>query len=430
MKPSPLLAIPALAIALAFAGACSSAGDTGEDGVKAGQGASSSGAGTTGAGVAPTSDPPYADIEALHEQAIARTCSLNGGVCHNSKEYPDIHSVTTLLSAVRQPCNIAAAAHEDVNDVCEPAGDRLVIPSAGIDGIIARVEVSPADAETEDLTSVRIVLGAPAGGSDPSGAMDIEVQRGTDTYRFGEISYWGPAMVSSADADSVTLDLEGVDTSIKAFFDDRTYPWSDLMVRVGDPNGNGVLGGDQALRMIEPGDPMRSYLVLRLIDETYGDLMPRQCRTWDDQATRALGCWIAGLEVDDAGEVTNAYDPIDYDTCEFEPAGLGKCGTGEDPESIFARSCGGGSCHVGQDSPAAGLDLSPGKARAALVGIHSTQLTTMALVEPGDPVKSYLLCKLGDACAERVGAQMPSGLPPLSPQDLDALRVWIESGAK
>ena len=54
----------------------------------------------------------YEDVAALHEFAIARTCTLNVGVCHSSKEYPDIHTVSSLEFLVHQPCNVfILAAH-------------------------------------------------------------------------------------------------------------------------------------------------------------------------------------------------------------------------------------------------------------------------------------------------------------------------------
>jgi hypothetical protein len=355
---------------------------------------------------------------------------LNNGVCHNSKEYPDLHTSANLVAMVGMPCNTNASEHEDVLDACEPEGDVLVIPSAGISTVIAHVELSPPEAATEDLTAVRVVLATPVAGSVTPGATDIEVRRGDVSFRFGPISYYTGASVADSDAQSITINLEGVDKSIKAFFDDRIYPWNDLMVRVGDPNENGTLGYGDSIRLIVPGEPMKSFIVLRLIDDSYGDLMPRQCRTWDDRATRALGCWIAGLELDDSGALVNADDPIDYDGCDFDATGLGKCGTGEDPDAIFNRSCGGSKCHVGEEQPAAGLDLSPGKGLGSLVGVASTEIPSKQLVAPGSPDQSYLMCKISEECGDRQGARMPSGLAPLPAADVEALRAWIAGGAE
>jgi hypothetical protein len=382
-----------------------------------------SGSGNTGSGAGP-SFPPYATMDELHERALAPTCSLNNGVCHNSKEYPDTHTPSNVLALVRQPCNMSALTHGAVHDVCEPKGDRLVIPSAGIDAEIARVAVSPPDVPTADLTEVKVELAGPIASMPAQFAGDAVVRRGEAVFNVGAAG----ASVIASDSVSVTFELNA-EKSVKTFFDDRTYPWHDLMIRVADVNANGVLGGSMGVSLIEPGDPMKSYMILRLIDTAYGDLMPRQCREWDDQATRALGCWIQGLKVNEGGEVLNADDPINYDDCTFDPAGKGKCGAGGGIDEVFAKSCGGAKCHVGEVDPAAMLDLSPGKAALSLVGVASTQVPSMNRVESGKPDESYLLCKVVAECSSRVGGLMPSGAPPLPADDIEAIRAWIAAGA-
>jgi hypothetical protein len=139
------------------------------------------------------------------------------------------------------------------------------------------------------------------------------------------------------------------------------------------------------------------------------------------------------LKVDATGAITNAYDPIDYDACTVAVEGHGRCapagGVGLSAvEDIFARSCGGSACHVGQATPAAGLDLSPGKVRAALVGV-AARGRDLALVTPGDPGSSYLWCKLIGTCVEREGARMPSAGPSLPDAELETVRAWIADGA-
>ncbi len=375
----------------------------------------------------PAEPPPatYLNLAQLHAQAIAPTCTLNNGVCHNSQAYPDIHTTSTLLTTIGQPCNTSVDKREEFHDLCEPPGDRLVIGSAGLDLEIASVRVAPIDALTEDLTEVVVTLAAAPGSLPAVDAADIEVHRGDVIFKVGESG----ARVAAADGSTVTLSLASAGDSARAFFDDRVYPWNELMVRVGDVNGNGALGFDPTVAMIVPGDPMKSYMILRLIDEDYGDLMPRQCRTWSDEATRALGCFIAGLAPGTEPEAIDPYAPIDYASCTFDPIGLGICGTGATVYDVFAGSCGGSSCHVDEANPAAGLDLSRDVARASLLDAPSTQAPAMALVAPGMPEESYLLCKVDPACMERIGAQMPSGGELLAQEDIDLIRTWILDGA-
>ncbi len=104
------------------------------------------------------------------------------------------------------------------------------------------------------------------------------------------------------------------------------WPPGPLRLHVGDLNGNGTEGAlVHPMPLIAAGDTANSYLMRRLTDEAFGELMPRQCRTWNDVANQPLACWIAGLTTDVDGKVTNAYDPIDYARCNVAVSGLGKC---------------------------------------------------------------------------------------------------------
>ncbi|HET6585336.1 MAG TPA: hypothetical protein VFG69_17880, partial [Nannocystaceae bacterium] len=226
------------------------------------------------------------------------------------------------------------------------------------------------------------------------------------------------------------LVLDAADASVREFLDDRVYPWDELLVRVADTNGNGVAGHVPGAAMLVPGEPMKSYLLLRLFDPQYGDVMPRQCREWSDEATRALGCFVAGLEPGASALEIDDEDPIVYDGCDFDPVGLGICGTGNTVEDVVARSCGGTLCHIGEDAPAAGLDLSEGAVVASLVGQASTQRPERMLVVAGDPDASYVMCKLRGTCDERIGSRMPpAGASALSAEDIAVIEAWIRDGA-
>jgi hypothetical protein len=379
--------------------------------------------------------PRYVDVVELFDQGIARTCSLNNGVCHNSNNYPDLHTVSTLVDTVGRPCNASTTDPVEVHDACEPAADHLVIPSAGIDARIVSAALEPDEllAEVRDLTRVTLTL-EPVPAGLPIGATDTFVHRGSTVFAVGVHG----ARVESVDGATVVLDLTAVqygDWTAKAFFDIRPYPPGPLALHVGDPNANGIEGAIEApMPLIRAGDPDGSYVMRRLTDDTFGELMPRQCRTWDDRGNQALACWIAGLRVDAEGTVLNAYDPIDYDACLYDATGLGKCAPvgGEGfaaVEAIFVRSCAGTGCHVGEDEPASGLDLSPGRAYGALVGVPSTVVGDRLRVDAGSPDTSYLLCKLSADCASRRGSRMPLDNPPLGDADIVTITTWIADGA-
>jgi hypothetical protein len=370
----------------------------------------------------------FPDIEAVHARSIAPTCSPNGGVCHNSREYPDLHTVSNLLAQIGQPCNMAAPTPADVRDACEPEGDRLVVPSLGIDAEVARITHTPVDVETDLLEEAVFILATPHGVARGRRAPGAELHRGS-------VAFDVTAEVTVVEATQVRVDLRDVtfyNGALRLFMDDRVYPWQPTMVRVADPNGNGVLGGPGRLSLLTPGSPDDSYLMMRLMDEAEGDLMPRQCRVWNQMATRAVGCWIAGLTVDDDGAVNNAYDPIDYASCTFDPSDLGRCVENDKQvvEEIFGRTCGGSGCHIGEDRPAQGLDLGAEPVRDQLVGVSSREVPDWLRVDPGRPDRSYLYCKLVADCPDRTGNRMPAGGPPLSDTDLEAIRRWIVAGAR
>lgn len=353
--------------------------------------------------------PAYTDVVELFDRGIARTCSLNGGVCHNSNNYPDLHTVSNVIATVGRECNVETPTPADIHDACEPPADHLLVAAAD-----ARIVASTI---TADRTRATLALDAPIAAATLA---PIQVVRGTRTFDLG-------ARIASVDGMTVTIELRT--DAAKAFFDIRTYPVGPQQLHVGDPNGNGIQGAlVAAMPLVTPGDPDRSYLLRRLIDESYGELMPRQCRTWDDRANQALACWIAGL----APDASNAYAPIDYTTCAVDVKGLGKCETSDLTgyariAQIFTRSCAGTGCHINEDAPAGKLDLGDA-AYGALVEVRSSAVA-MPRVTPGDPDASYLWCKIAGSCAARIGARMPLDAPPLSDDDLAAIRAWIEAGA-
>jgi hypothetical protein len=100
-------------------------------------------------------------------------------------------------------------------------------------------------------------------------------------------------------------------------------------------------------------------------------------------------------------------------------------------KTVFERhGCTQQVCH---GSNASGdLDLSPGVAYANLFDVRSLG-SPLLRVSPGDNDRSYLWLKLAAATkpgsVDIGGAPMPLGLPPLSENELEAVRLWIYAGA-
>jgi cytochrome c5 len=101
-----------------------------------------------------------------------------------------------------------------------------------------------------------------------------------------------------------------------------------------------------------------------------------------------------------------------------------------DIQPIFTANCAKVGCHVGT-SPQAGLNLEAGQAYSNLVNVLSSEMPSLARVEPGDPDNSYLYLKHSGA-AGIVGSRMPLDNPNFfvnNPDLLDLEEEWIRQGA-
>jgi hypothetical protein len=94
------------------------------------------------------------------------------------------------------------------------------------------------------------------------------------------------------------------------------------------------------------------------------------------------------------------------------------------------KGCTQDVCHGSARS--GGLDLRPGAAYANLLEAPS-QRSANPRIQPGEPSESFLYQKLSAATLPGSftvgGSPMPSGLAPLSENELQAIRLWIEAGA-
>lgn len=102
-----------------------------------------------------------------------------------------------------------------------------------------------------------------------------------------------------------------------------------------------------------------------------------------------------------------------------------------DVQPIFTLRCTTRFCH-GVESQVALLNLAPGAAHGALVGVVSAAgaCHTFVRVRPGLPDQSYLIWKLAGSGACLAGGRMPKDAPALSAAELTSIRTWIAEGAK
>ncbi len=93
-----------------------------------------------------------------------------------------------------------------------------------------------------------------------------------------------------------------------------------------------------------------------------------------------------------------------------------------DIQPLWDANC--ASCHIGGGS-SAGLALDSGY--SATVGVVSSQVPALNLVEAGDTSTSYLWQKINGTAS--VGGQMPLGGGSMSAADLAMIETWITEGA-
>lgn len=384
----------------------------------------------------------------VHRKLVMRTCSGTNGVCHNQKEYPDLHTPGTFVATIGAPCNVQSGNPSGVFDRCERLGDRFRF----VEPTFNRIEVGWFEfipGETPEL--------------DPRGTRPDASTPGLHLYLHEAV----PAAVTQERLNATGTFLrnfinEQGNVQELAFasyetrwwvLDDRRHLFAEVNenqrdtveslvasgIVQGDQNRNGVFGArvvGNTVPLIKPGNPEESYLVARLRgymekESVPGTRMPLANQPPSVPDMLALMCFIKGL--DPAATQWNLSSAIDYKNCLYsnDPSALSLAGSGSSWSGrvlpILQSNCGG--CHGGS-SPQGGLDLltgTPSEIRLRLLK-SSVQKPELKLVLPGRPVDSYLIRKLsGDGSI--VGSRMPidpSGQgTSLSADQLDAIANWI-----
>lgn len=366
--------------------------------------------------------PTYEDI---HVKVIQRTCTPFQNVCHNNMEYPDLRTPQGVVDRIGRPCNLNEVYNdpEAVFNGCEPPGDKLRFVGGGNDGLV--VEIGYIETTDDGMgggtVSITVEDDIPAsmasGGIYETGVVERMIGGEMQTVGMleGVLSYApGGNMVTVVNSATFPDDASLLETNV-------TY---------GDPNRDGIYGATMGESMLEiaPGDPWNSYLLQRLQGNVPGSPMPLANQPLSASEIVAIACWIEGTTADGLND-TDAL--IEYDDCEYAaelstPPEGGGATLSEHVQPIFDQSCAFAGCHS-DSSPAAGLVLTAGRSRDALLAIASQQNPEVPLVEPLTPPNSYLMTKLlGDGVS---GSRMPLNGEPLSESQLAIIRTWIIQGA-
>jgi hypothetical protein len=379
----------------------------------------------------------------LHQKVIWRTCTPNGGVCHNAKEYPDLRTPANLASAFEAPCNVQPGEASSVFDGCEPNGDRIRF-SGGLEGDpveIAYIEQIPGETEDvgdtipPDLPGLHIHLVTPLQ-SDRTEAWGTArfVRSFVEGGEVDELSY------ASFETQWFLLeDGTHLFGRVREYQFDAVEELLNVGIQEADGNRNGVAGATMGLgvSMLVPGRPEDSYLIARIRGEMHDDPIPgSRMPLANPPLTIAemlgLYCLVEGWP--DEADQNYLSSPIDYRNCSYsdDPEALNLLGNGVTWEArvrpILEANCGG--CHSEAEEQG-GLVL-VGEGVYARLLEPSAQVPDLALIEPGDAEASYLYQKLVGADGI-VGNVMPynplTGEGRLSEAELGDILTWISNGA-
>ncbi len=382
----------------------------------------------------------------LHRKLILRSCGGANGVCHNQKEYPDLHTEATFASTIDAPCNVQPGGWSTVYDRCEQLGDRFRFTDATFNNIevgwVEFVKGEYVDHRAEgtrpdaDSAGLHVVLHSPlprdAGDRNATALFIrtfVNAQGNVEDLPFASFQtrWW------------VVGDGRHLVGEVRDYQLDQITSLMASGIVQGDMNRNGVFGArtGKAVPLIKPGAPEQSYLVARLRGQMEGERIPGTRMPLANQPPSvpdmvALMCFIEGLSQDAANR--DPSGPIDYGNCSYtaDPQALNLVGNGVTWRGrvlpMLQANCGG--CHGGE-SPQAGLDLNQEAAWDRLME-PSAQRPALKLVQPGQPDKSYLWLKVagdGSITGQRMPIDPLGGVRELAQEDLDALETWIIAGA-
>ncbi len=382
----------------------------------------------------------------LHQKVIWRTCTPNGGVCHNSKEFPDLRTPANFVASFGLNCNLQYGEYQSVYDGCERPGDRFRLEGGGFGqtgqieiGWLEYVQGPPFEGEglpPEDAPGLHIHLADPLPGDvvDSYGSAEFERTFVTDgevgdfTYASYSARWW------------VMPDRRHLIAEVRDYQVDQVNGLLAVGIVQGDANRNDVFGAREGepVKLLEAGSPETSYLIARLRgvmlgEEIPGSRMPLANQPFSIAEMLALFCFVEGFP-EDGGEADLAGG-IDYANCSYsnDPASLNLLGEGVTWEARISKilefNCGG--CHNESDNPQAGLTL-VGEGVYARLLQPSTQVPELNLIEPNSPETSYLYLKLiGDDTI--IGNPMPynplTGMGTLSEAEIADVLTWITNGA-
>jgi len=409
----------------------------------------------------------------LQSQVVRRSCGPINGVCHNQKEYPDLHTPANFVDAIGAPCNIQSGNPEGVFDRCERVGDRVEIDGTPGRFEIGWVEFVPPEGDETPPPSPEMP-GLHFHFAEPVPTSHHERWR---TLRLIRTLVRADRTVEDLSYAEYTTTLYVFDGGKHLVAGVRPYQVNTVLsllavgIEQGDLNRNGVFGARPRgsvsygpIPLIDPGNPETSYLVARMrgfmrrveggtehLDEVPGTRMPLANQPFSVPEMIALFCFIEGL--DPALDTVNLAAPIDYGHCSYaldtskldglavegEP---GDCSWERRVKRVLAANCGG--CHDSSDDTAGGLALLGDGVYDRLLLAAVDDPLSRPLIAPGNPAGSYLFLKIGGLLSEgqsheeyieahslagELMPDAPSGFRKLDDVAIADIHAWIQAGA-
>jgi hypothetical protein len=239
----------------------------------------------------------YPTVLALHEKVIARSCTPTNGVCHNQKEYPDLHTPGNFVTIVSKPCNEDKIGDpSQFFDGCEPKADELSIPSLSFR---TRIGSMSGDLYAGDTGGSyrQIVLEKPA-------VVSGTLLAATFLRNGGPLAHVPANITVTAGSNQARLEQT-------YNLDYQTYLALNTVVG-GDPNADGVFGAESPWHEVSSGRADRSYLLGRITGTVPGSRMPLANVALSDAEYVAFFCWVETV-----GTNPSPDDAIHYDACDF-----------------------------------------------------------------------------------------------------------------
>lgn len=238
----------------------------------------------------------FPDAISLHTEVIQRSCAPLGGVCHNNKEFPDLHTVGNFISVTGKPCNLDEEDPAQIHDGCEPEGDMLRIPSFDFTARIAFYGPEMYDDFGNVWRDIELTEPATGTGDRIAG----EFLRDNAVY----VDVPANIIVTAGSKHAQLVDM---------YYLEYSKYLALYNIVGGDPNQNGILGADElGWAEVVRGQPDRSYLLQRVLGTVPGTRMPLANQPLSNPEYVALICWIETMDKNPQPE-----QRIDYTHCNY-----------------------------------------------------------------------------------------------------------------